>query len=108
MDDEEINRAIINNEYGPYVTREVIKNYDVDEDDRSVLFNKAKEIAQILCKIDNNHPQRLIPIYDIDGNLWWPRQMTYEEVKQFVAEREKKKENEQEEIASSDVTSESQ
>ncbi len=33
----------------------------------------------------------LVPIYDSFGNLLWPKQMRYEEVKQFVAEREAKK-----------------
>lgn len=32
-----------------------------------------------------------IPVYDKEGGLLWPQQMTYEEVKQFVAERDAKK-----------------
>ncbi len=32
-----------------------------------------------------------LPVYSYDGNLLWPRQMSYEEVKKFVAEREAKK-----------------
>lgn len=32
-----------------------------------------------------------IPIYDSSGDLLWPRQMSYEEVIQFVAERDKDK-----------------
>jgi hypothetical protein len=31
----------------------------------------------------------LLPIYDLVGNLLWPKQMSYEEVKKFVAERDK-------------------
>ena len=30
---------------------------------------------------------RYLPVYDTDGNLLWPKQMSYEEVKKFVAER---------------------
>lgn len=33
----------------------------------------------------------LLPIYDSGGNLLWPRKMSYEEVKQFVAERDQGK-----------------
>ncbi|HLC71612.1 MAG TPA: hypothetical protein VJI32_06375, partial [Candidatus Nanoarchaeia archaeon] len=37
-----------------------------------------------------------LPVYDCFGNLLWPKEMSYEEVKQFVAEREaKKKETEE-------------
>lgn len=34
----------------------------------------------------------LIPIYSVEGNLLWPKQMTYEEVKRFVSEKDKRKE----------------
>jgi len=33
--------------------------------------------------------KRLLPVYDVCGNLWWPKQMSYEEVKKFVEERSK-------------------
>jgi hypothetical protein len=38
---------------------------------------------------DNHY---LVPVYDQDGNLLWPKQMSYEEVKKFVVERDKLKE----------------
>ncbi len=31
---------------------------------------------------------RLLPVYDIRGNLLWPKRMEHDEVKKFVAERE--------------------
>lgn len=31
-----------------------------------------------------------LPVYDGNGNLLWPKQMSYEEVKKFVEERDKK------------------
>lgn len=34
----------------------------------------------------------LLPIYSTKGNLLWPKKMSYEEVKKFVAEREEKRE----------------
>ena len=33
---------------------------------------------------------RIVPVYDTHGNLLWPKQMSYEEVKKYVAEREAK------------------
>lgn len=33
----------------------------------------------------------ILPVYDMVGNLLWPKQMNYEEVKVFVAERDAKK-----------------
>jgi hypothetical protein len=41
--------------------------------------------------VNEKMPNRLLPIYDGDCNLLWPRQMSYEEVKAFVAERDAKK-----------------
>lgn len=35
-----------------------------------------------------------IPIYSVNGDLLWPKQMSYEEVKKFIAERDAKKETE--------------
>lgn len=41
----------------------------------------------IRCMIDKckNRPDRLLPVYDVSGNLLWPKQMSYEQVKEFVA-----------------------
>jgi len=33
----------------------------------------------------------LLPVYDENGNLLWPRQISYEEVKQFVDARDVEK-----------------
>lgn len=37
------------------------------------------------------NPGLAIPVYDSNGNLLWPKQMTYEEVVKFVEERDKEK-----------------
>lgn len=42
-----------------------------------------------------------LPIFDLDGDLLWPKQMSYEEVKEYVAERDMKKNKEEEETDSS-------
>ena len=40
---------------------------------------------------NKNQTDCLVPIYSSEGDLLWPKQMSYEEVKQFVAERDAKK-----------------
>jgi len=43
--------------------------------------------------IKNYHHEKgnmLLPIYDTDGNLLWPKNMKYDEVKKFIEERDKK------------------
>ena len=37
-------------------------------------------------------PDGALPIYDKDGNLLWPKEMSYKEVRKFVKERDKEKE----------------
>lgn len=49
----------------------------------------ANEYAQIMIDVFKKKPNLLIPIYDLHGNLWWPKQMSYEEIKKFVTEKEK-------------------
>ena len=49
----------------------------------------AIRVVRALQGLDKQ--DRLIPIYDIQGNLLWPKQMSHEEVKQCVAERETRK-----------------
>ncbi len=51
----------------------------------------VKKLTQAMMDVDKDKPERLIPIYDVYGNLWWPKQMSYEEVKKFVEERGKNK-----------------
>lgn len=49
---------------------------------------KRSEMAEIVGK------EIVLPVFDLGGNLLWPRQMSHEEVKQFVADREVKKKDE--------------
>lgn len=64
-------------------------------DNKSFLSKQEDTIVEIIksCK---NDPHKLVPIYDIYGNLHWPKYMPYEEVKKFVAERDKNKKEEKE------------
>jgi hypothetical protein len=52
---------------------------------------KAQEVVKNMTEIYKDKPNYILPIYDVHGNLLWPRQMSYEEVKAFVTERDKKK-----------------
>ncbi len=61
-----------------------------DEKRPEELTGRAKKIATEMMVADKEKLDLLVPIYDIHGNLWWPKQMSYEEVKKLVAEREEK------------------
>lgn len=67
--------------------------YRYIEDNSSDFSSKyIQKIAKIIKQIDQINS--FVPIYDAGGNLLWPRQMSYEEVKKFVAERDKEKNKE--------------
>lgn len=51
----------------------------------------VKNIENIYRDVYVDKLSQAIPVYDIDGNLLWPKQMNYEEVKKFVKERDKEK-----------------
>jgi hypothetical protein len=46
-------------------------------------------IADIQKEIYKSNPELLMPIYDSGGNLLWPKQMAYEELKGFIEERDR-------------------
>lgn len=62
------------------------------EKERSVLKIDilAKQIKDEFEKTKEDHS--LLPIYDVHGNLLWPKQMNYAEVKKLAEERDKEKE----------------
>ncbi len=53
------------------------------------------EVVELMLKANEDHPERLIPIYDAEGSLIWPEKMSYDEIREYLAER-KKMENETE------------
>ena len=55
--------------------------------DPAVIEEHAADILRIMKLAYPDRPERLLPIYDTSGNLCWPRKMTFDEVKQFVASR---------------------
>jgi hypothetical protein len=59
-------------------------------------IEKIKEVAELEKNIFGDKISRYVPIYDIGGNLHWPKEMTYEEVQKFVRERDAKEQEEKE------------
>lgn len=57
----------------------------------SKLSSKLKEITDQMLDVDKEKPEYLLPVYDIDGNLLWPKQMKHVEVRKFIAERDGQK-----------------
>ena len=56
---------------------------EINQDDLSKLI-------AIMGNAFKDDKEKLLPVYDAVGNLLWPKQMNYEEVKNFVEERDKK------------------
>jgi len=55
------------------------------------LSRSLEKIIEIQKSVNIEHQNLLVPIYDVGGNMLWPKQMSYEEVKKFVEERDKEK-----------------
>ena len=47
-------------------------------------------VRKVMLNVYKDRFDMLLPIYDAEGNLLWPQQMSYEEVKKFIEERDKK------------------
>lgn len=47
----------------------------------------VQSIVSIMLKVDKDKPERILPVYDVKGNLLWPKKMDYEEVKSLVKEK---------------------
>lgn len=52
----------------------------------------VKMAKNIMFDVFKEKSDRLIPIYDAEGNLLWPKEMGYQEVKKFIEEGNKSKE----------------
>lgn len=57
------------------------------QNDQHVIEHRINEIVVEMREMLTSKPESLLPIYDYSGNLLWPKQMTYEEVKRLVEER---------------------
>ncbi|MCX6731722.1 MAG: hypothetical protein NTX55_01915 [Candidatus Parcubacteria bacterium] len=65
------------NEYGSVAE----KVYSVDE---KKWEKYANNIVNIMLETYRGQPEKLIPIYDIRGNLWWPNKIPYVKVRKTV------------------------
>jgi len=57
----------------------------VNSTDQEVINN----YRDIMIAKDQDKPERLMPIYNTDGDLLWPEQMSHEEIKQQLNDRKK-------------------
>lgn len=67
--------------------------YDIadEADTKKGLEFIRKYVVIKMIQMAKKHPERALPIYNTDGDLLWPKQMSYKEVKAFVAQRDAKK-----------------
>jgi len=49
--------------------------------------DELQEIIKIMIQVNQKHPERLLPIYDIYGNLIWPEYMSYNRIKEMSEEK---------------------
>lgn len=92
------NKLLPSNEYGytlshriaPRLFKGLVFRLDRwEKDDTEKKEKLFSEVLETMLNVYKEKPGLLIPIYDSSGNMWWPKQMSYEEVKKFVAERDK-------------------
>jgi hypothetical protein len=84
-------RPLPHTEYGftlfsrvaPRYFRGLVLGNKYTEDDLKQIINQMEQVYQ-------GKENLLLPIHDDKGNLLWPKQMSYEEVKKLVAEREER------------------
>ncbi len=68
----------------------LFKGFVLSQDHMEKATARLEKIMRETCKDDK---ESLIPIYNKQGDLLWPKQMSYEDVKKFVAEKKKEKED---------------
>lgn len=57
---------------------------------------RVLEMTKMMKGTYGNKTEKLLPIYNQNGDLLWPKQMSYEEVQSFVKERDKNKQEDKE------------
>ncbi|KKT14646.1 MAG: hypothetical protein UV97_C0018G0005 [Candidatus Yanofskybacteria bacterium GW2011_GWF2_43_596] len=75
---------------GEYITYNTSQTESVREfsNDPEAMKKKVAILARLMVVAYKGREGLIMPIYDKDCNLLWPKQMSYEEVKRFVAERD--------------------
>lgn len=65
--------------------------YSYTDKDPEIIRKMVEKTVFLMRKIYKGKEHLLLPIYDVHGNLWWPKKMSYEEVKRFVEEKHRGK-----------------
>lgn len=60
-----------------------------EEHDEVKIQKRVDEIVSRMRSGVGSREDRLVPVYDIHGNLWWPKRMSYDEVKRLASDEEK-------------------
>lgn len=74
------------------LTPEELKNYEAylrsdlskhgkEDTDANHLIKEAKRIAKVMMEVYQGKEELIIPIYDVKGNMLWPKYMAYSEIK---------------------------
>jgi len=85
--------GLVLNPLRPKTSEELKRHYVEDRGDMirttdpEILDEDIKILVQQMAEIYQGKEELIMPIYDRMGNLLWPKQMTYEEVKRLEAER---------------------
>lgn len=58
-----------------------------ESDNKETRKKKATDLATLMRKICGDKVDLLLPIYDTHGNLLWPKQITYDELKKIIRKR---------------------
>ena len=64
------------------------RDYEYIEDkDEANIQQRVDQIVDVMFKTYEGREDRLIPVYDVHGNMWWPKKMSYEGVKKMVQDK---------------------
>jgi len=52
--------------------------------DNATFITKAKDYISDMVENSKGNPQKIVPVYDLYGNMHWPMYMTREEIKNYI------------------------
>jgi hypothetical protein len=64
--------------------------YEIDYDNLSaeeqhIVDTTAQKLAATMLKVYKDKPELLVPIYNVNGDMYWPQRMKYADVKTYVS-----------------------
>jgi hypothetical protein len=65
-----------------------------DSDNPLIRKLYAEQAALAMVKANQETPERIVPVYDINGNMLWPREIAYEDLKLHLANEPKEQQEE--------------